>query len=129
MFIKTIEKKHFVSNMRAFVAFSMYVNIVERGIKHPWPIHSSEDSITMSTTWFRHVGAYNTFYWSVCNQPGKVVIMYICPRGIDFAFVFTIVRLDYGLVPTAYFLFCLFIFCFCFSFYYIYCSKINKDDF
>jgi hypothetical protein len=34
MFIKTIEK-FFVSNRRAFVAFSMYVNIVERGIKHP----------------------------------------------------------------------------------------------
>ena len=36
-----------------------------------------------------------TFYWGACSRPGKWAVMYLCVRGIDFAF-YTNFLFDFG---------------------------------
>jgi hypothetical protein len=40
------------------------------------------------------------FYWSVCNKPGKLAVIYLCVRSIDFASISMILQSNIGTVST-----------------------------
>ena len=40
------------------------------------------------------------FYWNASERPGKWAVMYMCVRGMNFAFVFMIYRFDFGNLQT-----------------------------
>jgi len=57
--------------------------------------YSHKESTCMTTSFHQKVSFWpiklvqpSTFHWNTCTNPGKWAVMYLCVKGIDFAFFY-----------------------------------------